>query len=99
MFEDFRVKSSRGGYVLSYRSWKEALIDHLNDGDVIIMDRVIAELYPDIMAATKRAKILLIDANEEAKTYEAIGHIIEQLVSFRFSKTLISSCLRLCRFG
>lgn len=87
MFKDFVVKSSRGDYNVSYMRWDEALQDHLNDGDVIIMDQVIPELYPDIMVATKRTKVVLIKANEEAKTYESIGRILEQLVSAGFSKT------------
>lgn len=87
MFKDFAVKSSRGDYNVSYMRWDEALQDHLNDGDVIIMDEVIPELYPNIMVATKRTQVVLIKANEEAKTYEAIGRILEQLVSVGFSKT------------
>jgi len=87
MFNDFKVTSSRGDYMVSYARWDDALPGHLNTGDVVIMDQVIPELYPKLMAATEGAEVLLIKANEESKTYEAIGRILEELVSVGFSKT------------
>lgn len=85
MFNDFSVKSFKGEYFVKYCSWKTTLVDHLEEGDVVIIDRRISELYPDIISAVGNNFIKHIEATEDSKSYESIGGILEELISEGFS--------------
>ena len=86
MFKDFSVKSSRGDYFVKYGRWKDTLPKHLNNGDVVIIDQVIARLYPSIIVSIGETNKILIEPTENTKSYESIGRIIEKIVSKGFSK-------------
>jgi 3-dehydroquinate synthase len=86
MFRNFSVKSSSGDYFVNYGPWKDSLATHLNNGDVVIIDQVIARLYPSTIVSIAETNKILIEATEDTKSYESIGRIIEQIVSKGFSK-------------
>ena len=46
LFENFNVRSFRGEYSVAFGPWDVALCKELLDGDVLIVDRYVAELYP-----------------------------------------------------
>lgn len=86
MFKNFSVKSSRGDYFVNYGLWVDSLPKHLNTGDVVIIDEVVARLYPNVIVSIGETKKILIEATEATKSYESIGRIIESIVSTGFSK-------------
>ena len=86
MFSDFSVNSSIGDYFVRYGRWEDSLPTHLNNGDVVIIDQVIARLYPSIIISIGETNKILIEATEDTKSYESIGRIIEKIVSKGFSK-------------
>lgn len=86
MFEDFKVKSSRGDYFVNFGLCVETLPDQLNIGDVVIIDEVIAELYPTVINAIGDSEKIFIEATETVKSYQSIGRIIEAILSTGFSK-------------
>lgn len=86
MFDNFSVKSWTGDYFVRYERWNDSLTSQLSAGDVVIIDQVIANLYPDIVSAIGEKNKILIEASESTKSYDSIGRIIEKVISTGFSK-------------
>ena len=85
---DFKVKSIVHDYEVNFIDDSLAVLNNeIRDGDVVIMDQKIKELYPAITATIPK-NILLIDieAHEKQKSYEGLIPIINQLIKSGFRK-------------
>ena len=86
LFNDFKVSSYRGDYSVIFTPWKAELKKELSEGDVAIIDANIIKLYPSVMDCLSDNKTIVINPNETAKTYSAIGKTIEEVITSGFSK-------------
>ncbi|MCP4213657.1 MAG: 3-dehydroquinate synthase, partial [bacterium] len=85
---DFTVKSSIHDYSVSFvDDFAPVLKDHLREGDYIIVDGNVRELYKEkldgILAETKH---IVIEANESNKSYQALIPVITELIENGFRK-------------
>jgi 3-dehydroquinate synthase len=87
MYDEFEVKSIFRTYKTLFQSYDKALSDNIKSGDIVILDSNVAKLYPDIQKIIVANKVFIIEANEEAKTYEKIGLLLSDIISHGFSKT------------
>lgn len=85
---DFKVKSIVHDYEVAFvDNTGEALASNLREGDYLIMDRKVAELYPAVFGPILgRTKHILIDAVETQKSYEGVIPIMETLIRGGFRK-------------
>ena len=85
---DFKVKSIVHDYEVKFIDDSLGIINReIRDGDVVIMDQKIKELYPLITAAIPGNNLLIdIDAHEKQKSYEGLVPIINKLISGGFRK-------------
>ena len=73
---NFSVHSSIHDYSVDFiDDTKAILVSILEDGDILIVDNKILELYPDIFMNLNN-KIINVSANEEQKSYEGLVPII-----------------------
>ncbi|GAB2695480.1 AroB-related putative sugar phosphate phospholyase (cyclizing) [Aliiglaciecola aliphaticivorans] len=86
MFKDFSVQSFKGEYRVEFIEYTKGLSETIKDGDVVVADSNVLKLYPEIRKLASNLNIVEIQANEQAKTYENIGLIMERIISFGFSK-------------
>lgn len=87
MFDDFNVKSILREYSVTFKHYETALKETLRLGDVAIVDSNVYKLYPEISTILSKNKVFVIEANENAKTYQEIGKLITQIIEYGFSKT------------
>lgn len=86
LFNDFSVESFKGKYQVEFMSAEKGLLEVLAEGDIIVIDSNVAKLYPQIKAIAGNTNIIEVNANEQAKTYDNIGLLMERVISFGFSK-------------
>lgn len=63
------------------------LRDQIGPRDVVIIDKNIIELYPDIAKCVERHKHHIIQPSESAKTYQELTPLIASLIESGFTKT------------
>lgn len=85
---DFQVKSIIHDYKVNFiENSSDILTKEIIDGDVIIMDRKVKELYPMLRGAIPDNNLLIdIDAHENQKSYEGLIPIINTLIESGFRK-------------
>ena len=85
---DFEVKSIIHDYEIKFIVDSPAILKkEIRDGDVIIMDQKIKELYPMLTDAIPDNNLLIdIDAHENQKSYEGLIPIINTLIENGFRK-------------
>ena len=85
---DLIIKSSLRNYEVNFTdSVIESLKKELKTDDVILIDNKVHEhLNENVCDLLEGYKHLLIDANEDQKSYTALPPIIEKLMEFRFRK-------------
>ena len=85
---DLKVKSIVHDYEVKFIEDSSSVLDNeIKDGDVIIMDQKIKDLYPMLTAAIPDNNVLIdIDAHENQKSYEALIPIINKLIESGFRK-------------
>ena len=86
LFENFKVSSYRGKYSVEFMAWQPVLEQQIAEGDVVIVDNKIIELYPSIVSVIDGNQTIVITASETTKTYSAIGDIIKEIIEGGFSK-------------
>ena len=91
---DFEVLSSIHNYNVEFEErFDKSLMRELADGDVIIIDKVVRDLYgARIDGILKHHDCITIEATEEQKSYLQLSPIIENLIknSFRKNNRLIA---------
>lgn len=85
---DFAVKSKINDYHVSFiDDTPSTLSRELKEGDVIIIDNKIVELYgPELKGILDSYKYIGIDANETQKSYQGIMPVIQNLIEGEFRK-------------
>jgi len=85
---DFTVKSSIHDYKVKFvESAGVALVGELIEGDSIIVDSRIRELYPDLLdGLEERHTVLSIDADEQHKSYQGLVVVLQKLIDSGFRK-------------
>ena len=84
----FKIKSSIHDYEVNFiDDTKKVLENEIRDGDVIIIDNVLKDLYPDLLNyRNDNVSIIGLDAHEEQKSYKGLIFIIEKLINKGFRK-------------
>ena len=85
---DFKVKSIVHDYEVNFIDDSLAVLNNeIRDGDVVIMDQKIKELYNAITAAIPENNLMIdIKAHEKQKSYEGLVPIINKLIESGFRK-------------
>lgn len=84
----FNIKSIIHNYEVSFiDNFSAVLNEILREGDVIIIDRNVRDLYSEkLHENVKKTKCIIIDANETQKSYQGLIPIIEKLIEGGFRK-------------
>ena len=85
---DFKVKSIVHDYEIKFIE-KSAIVlaKEIKNGDVILMDRKIKDLYPAITNTIPKTNLLIeIQAHEKQKSYKGLIPIINKLIESGFRK-------------
>jgi len=85
---DFKVKSIVHDYEVKFIDNSAAVLENdIRGGDVVIMDRKIADFYPAISSAVPKNNLLIdIEAHEKQKSYKGLIPIINKLIGCGFRK-------------
>ena len=85
---DFTVKSIVHDYEVRFiDDAKQTLGQELEDGDVIVIDNKIKDLYPELLEGAHEEHVIIgIDADERQKSYQGLIPIIEKLIGSGFRK-------------
>ncbi|NQU34177.1 MAG: 3-dehydroquinate synthase [Bacteroidetes bacterium] len=85
---NLKIKSVIHDYEVDFtNNFAKSLDEELLDGDFIILDSKIAELYSqDLTPFLSRHKSILINANEQQKSYQGIIPVIQTLINEGFRK-------------
>ena len=85
---DFTVKSSVHDYKVKFiEDACNVLKNEIRDGDVIIIDNKVKDLYPDLLKyMNNNTSIIGLDAREDQKSYEGLVTIIQELINSGFRK-------------
>ena len=85
---NFTVKSNIHDYEIFFiESVKEILANDLKEGDYIIIDNIVKELYPQWFEdALKNYNFIGIDAAESKKSYQEVEPVINSLIERGFRK-------------
>ena len=85
---DFIVKSSVHGYEVKFiEDTCNVMKNEIRDGDVIIIDNKVKDLYPDLLKyMNNNTSIIGLDAREDQKSYEGLITIIQELINSGFRK-------------
>lgn len=86
MSEGLKIKSVFREYTVEFtQDYLSVLKELVVEGDFFIVDRVIAELYPEIVEVAGE-RIWLLDSMESAKSYEGVIPLFERLIEGGFRK-------------
>jgi 3-dehydroquinate synthase len=85
---DFTVKSSVHDYEVKFiENASHVLNNEIRDGDVVIIDNKVKDLYPDLLNNLNNdINIIGLDAHENQKSYEGLIPIILKLINSGFRK-------------
>jgi len=84
---NFSVKSSIHDYDVNFiDDFRNHLNNNLTEGDYIIIDNNILNIYEDDLKVLKDLNYITIDSNENQKSYEGLIPIIDSLINNGFKK-------------
>jgi 3-dehydroquinate synthase len=85
---DFKVKSIVHDYeVLFIDNTRESLVQELKEGDFIIIDRKVKDIYSNTLNnILENNKHIIIDATEKQKSYQELIPVIQHLIDNGFRK-------------
>jgi 3-dehydroquinate synthase len=85
LFDSISIKSSIKNYSVFFENnyYSRLLIDYI-EGDLILVDSKISQLYPDILI--KFPNSLIIQSSETNKSYTVIANIIDQIIQSGFRR-------------
>ena len=86
MFEDFSIESMHRTYHVSFTACCPALESLYKEGDIVIVDENILNLYPPLESLLSNMSVVAVQANEQSKEYGPIGNVIEKILATGFSK-------------
>ena len=85
---DFKVKSQIRNYSVKFIDNSLSILNkEIKNGDVLIIDKEIKRIYPELVnSITKRNLLISISAHEKQKSYEGLIPIIQELIEKGFRK-------------
>ncbi len=85
---DFKVKSSAHDYEVKFiENTSHVLNNEICEGDVVIIDNKVTNLYPDLLKDLNyNINVFGLDAREDQKSYEGLIPIIQELINKGFRK-------------
>lgn len=87
MSERLCISSYRHNYSVEFVSdYAEVMRNQLRPDDYLIIDKHVLELHANLRACMDGFKHILIDPSEQAKSYEALVPIIQELIDNRLTK-------------
>lgn len=88
MFDRISVQSHKHTYEVRFEDdFARALIEHIRDGDVVVIDANVLKLYSDRLSPIlEKAKHVVIEPSEEVKSYQGLTPFIENLIESGFRK-------------
>lgn len=88
MFDRISVKSHKHTYEVRFEDdFAPALIEHIREGDVVVVDANVLKLYSDRLSPIlEDAKHIVIEPSEEVKSYQGLTPFIESLIENGFRK-------------
>jgi len=86
--DSFSVKSHKHTYSVGFVPDFTASLDtHLRDGDVLVVDAHVAELYATALTPRlAKARHIIIPPSEEKKSYQGLDSFIDELLEMGFRK-------------
>jgi len=86
---DFKVKSSVHDYEVKFiENTSHVLNNEICEGDVVIIDNKVIDLYPDLLKDLNyNINVFGFDAHEDQKSYEGLIPIIQDLINKGFRKS------------
>jgi len=85
MFENFDIRSFHREYSVVFAPHEEVLAHEIREGDIVLVDGNILELYP-MIADTVQNRYFKITAHEKTKSYQQIGNLLNKVIELGFSK-------------
>lgn len=83
---DFSVKSFRGEYQVLFRDdLAKALVDEISEGDLILIDRHVKQLYDEFFQRDD-LQFLELDASESLKSYQGLEPLIHRIIESGFRR-------------
>ena len=88
MSDSFSVKSSKHTYQVRFEDDFACMLnEHLQDGDVVLVDANVLELYNDrLKPILDRTKHLVVEPSEDQKSYLGVAPFIEHLIETGFRR-------------
>lgn len=85
---DFTIKSFVHDYDVNFVENVPGVVKNkIRDGDIIIIDNKVKNLYPDLLKVLNdNTNVIGLDANEKQKSYEGLIPIIQELINSGFRK-------------
>jgi 3-dehydroquinate synthase len=85
---DFTVKSFIHDYDVNFVENAPGVVKNkIRDGDIIIIDNKVKNLYPDLLKVlNENTNVIGLDTNEKQKSYEGLMPIIQELINSGFRK-------------
>jgi 3-dehydroquinate synthase len=88
LFQPLTIRSYRGDYSASFVEQPLPILQEVvRDRDVVILDKHVAGLYPELGQFAQAHRHQLITPCEEAKSYQALAPLLEKLITEGFTKT------------
>jgi 3-dehydroquinate synthase len=87
MSETFGIQSYRGEYRVHFTGDIAKVLDEqVAPADLVVMDRVVHELYPALSEALSGRTVMLMDATEEAKSFDQVAPLIQTMIDRNMGK-------------
>jgi 3-dehydroquinate synthase len=84
---DFIVKSSIHDYKVKFvEDVHNTLKNEIREGDVVIIDNKVKDLYPNLLENLNNINIIGLAAREDQKSYEGLIPVIQELINSGFRK-------------
>lgn len=88
MFDSIDIQSYRNAYTLDFvDNPAKALCNQIRKNDFVFIDQNIFELYDDVAAIVQKNNYRLIRSSEEAKSFQALEPVIDNLLEKGITKT------------
>lgn len=87
MSETFSIQSYRGEYSVHFTDDIAAILaEQVAPADLVVMDRRIHELYPVLSEVLGKRAVMLMDATEEAKSFDQVAPLIQTMIDRNMGK-------------
>lgn len=86
MNRELTIRSQLRTYTVEFSEGAVELIRKVfREGDILCVDRVVADIYPEVLQSMPNS-VFLVEPTEEAKSYEGVMPLLERLISVGFKR-------------